>query len=66
CEMLMGDKAFDADGVLETVAERGATAVIPVPFELAFWLSFWGRSAAVCAGAALHPSAEGWRAEKSS
>ncbi|MCY4005346.1 MAG: transposase, partial [Rhodobacteraceae bacterium] len=29
CEMLMGDKAFDADGVLETVAERGATAVIP-------------------------------------
>ena len=29
CEMLMGDKAFDADGVLETVAERGATTVIP-------------------------------------
>ncbi|MCY4007050.1 MAG: transposase, partial [Rhodobacteraceae bacterium] len=29
CEMLMGDKAFDADGVLETGAERGATAVIP-------------------------------------
>ena len=29
CEMLMGDKAFDADGVLETGVERGATAVIP-------------------------------------
>ncbi|MCY4007385.1 MAG: transposase [Rhodobacteraceae bacterium] len=29
CEMLMGDKAFDADGLLATVAERGATAVIP-------------------------------------
>ncbi len=29
CEMLIGDKAFDADGVLDTVAERGATAVIP-------------------------------------
>ncbi|MCY4006056.1 MAG: hypothetical protein OXE84_04390, partial [Rhodobacteraceae bacterium] len=29
CEMLMGDKAFDADGVLDTGAERGATAVIP-------------------------------------
>ncbi len=29
CEMLMGDKAFDADGWLDTGAERGATAVIP-------------------------------------
>ncbi len=29
CEMLIGDKAFDADWVLDTVAERGATAVIP-------------------------------------
>ncbi len=38
----------------------------PVPFVRAFWLSFWGCPAEVCAGAALHPSAEGWRAEKSS
>ncbi len=29
CEMLMGDKACDAGGVLDTVAECGATAVIP-------------------------------------
>ena len=29
CETLMGDKACDADGVLETVAEREMTAVIP-------------------------------------
>ncbi len=29
CETLIGDKAFDADGVLDTVAEREMTAVIP-------------------------------------
>jgi len=29
CETLIGDKAFDADGVLDTVAECGATVVIP-------------------------------------
>ncbi len=29
CETLIGDKAFDADGVLNTVAEHEMTAVIP-------------------------------------
>ena len=27
CETLMGDTAFDADGLLDTVAERGATPI---------------------------------------